>query len=129
MNETLLTAYKTKDVFGNPSLDFVTVKASSAHGAVLFALAYNAITGHADADLQNGKVRRFTFGQFPLSSEEMVETAATWDNPNTGIWVCDYQFVDSMLAEKHPGLTSDDIQNAIDSNLTYESILSRLGGK
>lgn len=128
MSDTLLTAYRTQDVFGNPTLDFVTIKAASAHGAVLFALVYNAITGHADADLDNGQVRRFTFGQFPLTSMEMVETAAAWDDPDTGTWVCDYSFVDSMLAEKNPGLTSDDIQNAIDSNLTYDSIYARIEG-
>ena len=121
-------AYRTQDVFGNPTLDFVTIKAASAHGAVLFALVYNAITGHADADLDNGQVRRFTFGQFPLTSMDMVETAASWDDPDTGTWVCDYSFVDSMLAEKNPGLTSDDIQKAIDSNLTYDSIYARIEG-
>ena len=128
MTDSLLTAYRTQDVFGNPTLDFVTIKAASAHGAVLFALVYNAITGHADADLQNGQVRRFTFGQFPLTDLEMVETASSWDNPDTGTWVCDYSFVDSMLAEKNPDLTSDDIQAAINANLTYDSIYARLEG-
>ena len=127
MTDALLTAYRTNDVFGNPTLDLVTVKAASCHGAVMFALAYNAITGHIDADLDDGVVRRFTFGQIPLSSLEMVEIAAKWDNPDTGTWVCDYSFVDSMLAEKNPGLTSDDIQKTIDDSLTYESILERLG--
>ena len=127
MTDSLLTAYRTSDVFGNPTLDFVTVKPASAHGAVLFALVYNALTGHIDSDLQDGQVRRYTFGQFQLTDLEMVETASGWDNPDTGTWVCDYSFVDAILAEKNPGLTSDDIQRVIDDYITYDSILARVG--
>lgn len=125
MTDSLLTAYKTKDMFGNPTLDFVTVKSSSIHGAVMFALAYNAITGHNDVNLKDGKVIRYTFNQFQLTSEEMVEQAASWDDPKTGNWVCDYAFVDALLYQNNPNLTSADIQACID-NVNYETIFTRL---
>lgn len=129
MSNALLSAYQTKDMFGNPSLDFVTVKAASQHAGIMFALTYNALTGAEQANhMENGDYSRITFNQFGLTSEEMVEKVASWDNADNGTWVVDYEIVDQMLAKNNPDLSGEAIQKVVDS-ITYESTLQRLEQK
>lgn len=126
MSSSLLDAYNTKDLFGNPSLDFVTVKASSQHAGIMFALTYNALTGcQANNMTSDGQYARIVFNQFGLTDEEMITNIAGWDNAENGTWVLDYDIVDQMLAMNHPDLTSEDIQEIV-NGITYEATLERL---
>ena len=45
LGQTLMTAFNTKDTFGNPSIDLATVKSTSVLTSALFAITYNALNG------------------------------------------------------------------------------------
>lgn len=123
--EVLTTAMNTKDSFGNQSVSMSTVKFTSIVSTMGFSKVYNLLTDNRDACLdQNGEPSVLLFEMQSVTSPEQLAEISTWDT--TEKWVADYDFVDSMLAEKTQGLTSEKAQESIYA-LTYDVIKARLG--
>lgn len=123
--DALTAAMSSKDVFGNQTVSMSTVKFTSIVSAMGFSKVYNVLTGNRDAVLDaDGNPSVLTFSMQAVTSPEQLADMSSWDK--TGAWVADTAFVDSLLAEKTAGLTSDKTQAAIDA-LTYDVIKARLG--
>jgi len=125
---TLTTAFNTKDANGNPSVDMVTVKPSSALNACLFAVTYNALNGAIETTCRDadGKPANFRFQMISITSPEELAKTEGWDNKDTGTWIAGKEFVDSMLVTKHPDITPEDI-NKIMAGLNVDSISAMMG--
>ena len=58
-----------------------------------------------------------------VTSPQQLEEMSSWDTE--GKWVADYDFVDSMMANRTEGLTSDKAQETI-YKMDYDAIKTRL---
>ncbi|MBE7720783.1 MAG: S-layer protein [Lacrimispora celerecrescens] len=127
--ESLHTAFKTKDQFGNPTINMATVKPVSLLCAAGFSQAYNLLTGYESATLApNGDAGMLNSSLWPITKLEDLDIASKWDVPKGDKWIVGYNIIDSMLGIYHPDITNGDIQSIVDS-ITYESTLIRLGDK
>ena len=120
---TLTTAFNTQDPNGNPSVDMVTVKPSSALNACLFATTYNALNGAIDTACRDadGNAANYRFQMISITSPEELAMTEGWDDRDTGTWIAGKEFVDSMLVTNNPDITPEDI-NKIMASLNVESI-------
>lgn len=113
ISETLVSAFNTKDQFGNPSIDFVTVKSATMTAGFAFAMMYNFLSGHSDMMRPDGKADRLAFSQWAISDADTLNTIKDWDQAATQDWAANSTWIDRMLAEKNPDLTLSDMQDAI----------------
>ena len=126
LGESLLTAFNTDDVFGNPSIDFVTVKANSYITGGMFAMTYNALTGYADnIKNEDGTCNTFMYSQWEVSSPEQLATMEGWDSGDAEMWIFDSGYVDQLLGIYNPDLTPETYQAVLDT-CTYESTMEKL---
>lgn len=123
--EALTTAMNSTDMFGNQSVSMSTVKFTSLVSAMAFSKVYNCLTGNRDACLdENGEPSVLLFQMEAVTSPEQLAEMSSWDT--TDKWVADYDFVDSLLADRTEGLTSAQAQENIYA-MNYDAIKARLG--
>lgn len=124
LGNTLTTAFNTQDVNGNPSVDLVAVKSVSTMTACMFATTYNALVAGSESSAvrdADGMPVYYTFNFIGITSPEELAETANWDNMETGTWIADKDFVDSMLVTVNPDITSLDINNVMTS-LSFDTI-------
>lgn len=122
--EALNSAMNSVDHFGNQALSMSTVKFTSIVSTMGFSKVYNCLTGHRDACLDaNGEPSVLLFQMNAVTSPQQLEEMSSWDTE--GKWVADYDFVDSMMANRTEGLTSDKAQETI-YKMDYDAIKTRL---
>ena len=125
--KSLTTAFETKDMFGNSSVDFVLTKSASMLAGTMFALVYNGLTGCEKNNMTpDGKPVGFEFNQWVVTSYDQLTHMNTWDVADTQKYVADYDYVDNILGIYHPEVTADTIYKQIVDS-TYENVLARLG--
>lgn len=123
--EALTSAMNSTDIFGNQALSMSTVKFTSIVSAMGFSKVYNLLTGNREAVLdEDGKPSVLLFKMNAVTSPEELEEMSGWDKEGT--WVADYDFIDSLLAEKTSGLTNAQAQESIYA-MDYDAIKARLG--
>lgn len=122
LGDTLKTAFNTKDVFGNPSVNLVVVKSVSILSSSLFALTYNALTGGMDTACRtDGKPAYINFNLIGVESPEQLEQMNGWDERDTGNWIANTDFVDKMLYARNPDLTAVGMHEFLTS-MNFEKI-------
>lgn len=124
LGNTLTTAFNTQDVNGNPSVDLVAVKSVSTMTACMFATTYNALVAGSESSAvrdADGMPVYYTFNFIGITSPEELAETTNWDNMETGTWIADKDFVDSMLVTVNPDITSSDINNVMTS-LSFDTI-------
>ena len=126
LGSSLTQAFKTKDKFGNASLNLATVKSVSLVSGGLFALVYNGLTGYGkNMKLPDGNSASFTFRMWGVETADQLSIMNNWDNTASGKWIADYEFIDGLLGVNNPAMTAAEFQKQID-NCTFESTLKKL---
>lgn len=123
LGATLTTAFNTKDAFGNPSVDFITVKSISASTAALFAITYNTLV-NGDASVcrdAEGNVMNFSFNFIGVSSPEQLAEMDGWDDKDVQNWIADEEFVNELLITTNPDASAKSIDEFMRS-MSFESI-------
>lgn len=124
LGNTLTTAFNTQDVNGNPSVDLVAVKSVSTMTACMFATTYNALVAGPESVAvrgTDGMPVYYTFNFIGITSPEELAETTNWDNMETGTWIADKDFVDSMLVTVNPDITAADVNNVMTS-LSFDTI-------
>lgn len=119
-------AFMEKDSFGNPPIDYVKGKFASMAGPS-FAMLYNAITGHPEANSANGTaVRLYQDLWTATSREEYIELYGY----TTGIYENAYSCEDLMQVIKvfHADTTPEDMKKLTES-CTVEDVKARILSK
>ena len=128
LGTTLTTAFNTQDPNGNPSVDLVAVKTVSCMTACMFATTYNALVEGTESPAVRGEDNMpvyFTFNFIGITSPDQLAETTEWDNMETGSWIADKDFVDSMLVTNNPDLTSADV-NEIMQSLSFDKIMEMM---
>lgn len=125
---TLDTAFNTLDPNGNPSVNFVTVKPSSALNAALFASTYNALNGAIETTCrdENGDPANFRFNMIGIDSPEELAKTKGWDDAEAGTWIAGKEFVDQMLVTTNPDVTAASI-NELMASVDVDTIAEMMG--
>lgn len=128
LGQTLMTAFNTKDTFGNPSIDLATVKSTSVLISALFAITYNALNGDVQTACRgtDGKPLYFEFANMSVTSAEQLAQMNGWDDASTGNWCATTDVVDGMLTIVNPDLTAEEINTYL-GTLDFETLKSMMG--
>ena len=128
LGQTLMTAFNTKDTFGNPSIDLATVKSTSVLTSALFAITYNALNGDVQTACRgtDGKPLYFEFANMSVTSAEQLAQMNGWDDASTGNWCATTDVVDGMLTIVNPDLTAEEINTYL-GTLDFETLKSMMG--
>lgn len=128
LGQTLMTAFNTKDTFGNPSIDLATVKSTSVLTSALFAITYNALNGDVQTACRgtDGKPLYFEFANMAVTSAEQLAQMNGWDDASTGNWCATTDVVDGMLTIVNPDLTAEEINTYL-GTLDFETLKSMMG--
>lgn len=123
--EANFEAMKTKDAFGNAPIDYVEGKYASMAGPA-FAMMYNAVSGHPEANSENGGAVRLYQGFWAAESrEEYIELYGY----TTGIYENAYSCEDLMQVIK---VFSDDASpeklRELTGAYTVEDVKARIIG-
>ncbi|MDO4344914.1 MAG: hypothetical protein Q4C50_08945 [Eubacteriales bacterium] len=123
--EANFEAFKQKDSFGEAPIDYVEGKYASMAGPA-FAMMYNAVTGHAEANAEDGKAIRLYQGFWRAKSrEEFIELYGY----TTGIYENAYSCEDLMQVIK---VFSDDASpeklRELTEAYTVEDVKARIIG-
>ncbi len=127
LGKSLTTAFNSKDKFGNASINLATVKSVSIVSAGLFAMVYNGLTGF-DKNMKqaDGSSSSLSFKMWSVENAEQLAIMNNWDSTETGKWIADFDFIDSLLGLYHSDITAETFQKNVDS-CDYESTLKKLG--
>ena len=118
-------AFDTKDPYGNASLNQCMLK-SSANGVVLMAILLNAVYGDRDAVLTaDGNYLLYNIRFMRSSSAEDYARIAKIDHD--GNWMFSLDAFKQMLKPFNDQLTSEWLQNYINDNVGFETVMERLG--
>ncbi len=128
LGQTLMTAFNTKDTFGNPSIDLATVKSTSVLTSALFAITYNALNGDVQTACRgtDGKPLYFEFANMSVTSAEQLAQMNGWDDASTGNWCATTDVVDGMLTIVNPDLSAEEINTYL-GTLDFETLKSMMG--
>lgn len=125
LGTSLTTAFETKDIFGNPSIDYATVKANSLISGGIFGMVYNGLTGYGEnIKHPDGTANTFNYNQWAVESAEQLDSMKGWDTPGEDMWIFDTEMVDQLLGVNNPDIDIESFQAVLDS-CTYESTLER----
>ena len=124
--DTTYNSFSTQDSTGNQALDAALIKNNSA-GGILFAMAYNCLTGHADDMKTDGVYELYDAPMWVCYNLEEYEKIAQLDSEDGQYFTYRIDDLKEMLFEFNPELTADKLHELAASVVNLEMVLERNG--
>lgn len=123
----LQTAVNTVDSYGEPSLNACVVKPPSYTSGPMFAMLYNALTGHMDILKPEGQPKTIIYPQWGCLTPEDVRKVGSYDLDSDS-YTFDEEHLRSVIYDYNPDLTLDSFQDVV-SKGTLDRVIEYMNGK
>ena len=124
--ETTANSFRTPDITGNQALDAALIKNNSA-GGILFAMAYNCVTGHAEEMKTNGTYTLYDAPMWTCYSLDEYEKIAQLDVPDGQYYTYRIDDIKQMLFDYNADLTAAKMHEYATAVSDLSLVLSRNG--
>lgn len=124
--DTTYNSFATKDSTGNQALDAALIKNNSA-GGILFAMAYNCLTGHAEDMKTDGMYELYDAPMWVCYNLEQYEKIAQLDAENGEYFTYRIEDIKELLFEFNPELTTEKMHELAAGVVDLNMVLERNG--
>lgn len=108
----LQKAVSTLDAYGEPSLNACVVKSPSYTSGPMFAMLYNALTGHIDVLKPEGQATTINYALWGCSTVEDVQKVGNYDLDSDS-YTFDEEHLKAILYDYNPELTLDSFREVV----------------
>lgn len=124
--DTTYNSFATKDSSGNQALDAALIKNNSA-GGILFAMAYNCLTGHAEDMKTDGVYELYDAPMWVCYDLDQYEKIAQLDAEGGEYFTYRVEDIKEMLFAFNPELTADKMHELAANVIDLDAILEKNG--
>lgn len=123
----LTKAVNTVDAYGEPSLNACVVKSPSYTSGPMFAMLYNALTGHIDIMKPEGQAHTVTYPFWGCLTPDDVHKVGTYDLDGDS-YTFDEEHLKSVIYDYNPELTLESFQEVV-SGGSLENVIEYMNQK
>lgn len=123
----LQTAVNTVDSYGEPSLNACVVKPPSYIAGTMFAMLYNALTGHIGILKPEGQPETIIYPQWGCSTPEDIRKAGSYDLDRDS-YAFDEERLKSVIYDYNQDLTLESFRNVV-SEGTLDRVIEYMNQK